>query len=321
MNLQRALAVALSSLLLFGCSAKQKRADFTEETPQPGSPGGSGGYYSMLYVGEGQELEIQHILEMDDNDVNACLVEAGGILRLRDIEIRKTGDATGMVVSGGGHAACAARSGGRLYVTGAGTIITEGYGAHALYGDGKDTGIEADGLILETRGDTSAGIFLKNGAHAFMKNCSMKTEQENAPCILLSGDSVFESEKVTLQAKAAMIEILDGNPRITISEGDLTGNIRIADEGGLDLQLNATKWIGTVPSDSESSLNLEMAADCSWTMTEDASVSGFVDRDQTLANIDSNGFVIYYDYDNPINAWIGGQTLPLPGGGFLTPII
>ena len=56
-------------------------------------------------------------------------------------------------------------------------------------------------------------------------------------------------------------------------------------------------------------------------MTEDASVSGFVDRDQTLANIDSNGYIIYYDYDNPINAWIGGQTLPLPGGGFLTPII
>ncbi len=321
MKIHRALAIAFSALFLFGCSAKQTRTDIPQETPQPGSPGGSGGYYSMLYVGQGQELEIQHILEMDDNDVNACLVEAGGILRLRDIEICKAGDATGMVVSGGGHAACAARSGGRLYVTGAGTIVTEGYGAHAIYGDGKDTGIEADGLILETRGDTSAGVFLKNGAQARMKNCSLKTEQENAPCILLSGDCAFEGEQVSLQAKATLIEILDGNPQITISDGDLAGDIRIADEGGLDLQLNAAKWTGTVPSDSEASLNMDMTADSFWTMTEDASVSGFVDRDQALTNIESNGYIIYYDYDNPVNSWIGGQTLPLPGGGFLTPMI
>ena len=120
------ISMAVAFIILCGCKSERPTALRQEETPIPGTPGGNDGYYGMLYVSDGQELRTGHELEMDDNDVNACLVDKGGILMLENIQIMKSGDATGMVVSGGGHAACAVRNGGKLYINGKGSIFTDG---------------------------------------------------------------------------------------------------------------------------------------------------------------------------------------------------
>ena len=50
-------------------------------------------------------------------------------------------------------------------------------------------------------------------------------------------------------------------------------------------------------------------------------VAGFVNADLTHANIQSNGFNLYYDSSVAENAYLEGQSFVLPGGGFLAPII
>ena len=46
-----------------------------------------------------------------------------------------------------------------------------------------------------------------------------------------------------------------------------------------------------------------------------------VNADLLHANIESNGFNLYYDSEAVENAYLGSQSFLLPGGGFLAPII
>lgn len=44
------------------------------------------------------------------------------------------------------------------------------------------------------------------------------------------------------------------------------------------------------------------------------------DEDTSLANIEDNGYTIYYSSTNSENSWLNGTTITLKDGGKLTPI-
>lgn len=56
-----------------------------------------------------------------------------------------------------------------------------------------------------------------------------------------------------------------------------------------------------------------------WNLTADSYAGSIVNGDETCANINSNGFNIFYDSSNVANKWLGGRTVELQGGGLLTP--
>lgn len=54
-------------------------------------------------------------------------------------------------------------------------------------------------------------------------------------------------------------------------------------------------------------------------LKKDSYFTSLTDADSSLSNINSNGHNIYYDVNNSANAWIGGKTITLSGGGKLIP--
>lgn len=62
-----------------------------------------------------------------------------------------------------------------------------------------------------------------------------------------------------------------------------------------------------------------LSKDSVWNMTADSYAGSVSNNDETCANINSNGFNIFYDRSNLANEWLGGRTVELPGGGLLTP--
>jgi len=68
------------------------------------------------------------------------------------------------------------------------------------------------------------------------------------------------------------------------------------------------------------SVSVAMDSSSVWIVTADSKVSSLSDDDTSLANIRSNGHSIYYDKTQEANAWLGGRTVSLQGGGYLAPM-
>jgi hypothetical protein len=67
------------------------------------------------------------------------------------------------------------------------------------------------------------------------------------------------------------------------------------------------------------SLTLDKAS--IWEVAGNSYITSLTDEDATLANIHSNGYIVYYDVSNSANSWLNGKTYDLTGGGKLTPAI
>ncbi len=94
---------------------------------------------------------------------------------------------------------------------------------------------------------------------------------------------------------------------------DAAGNITLALAQG-------ENYIGAVNTDN-SAQNVSVCLDKKsiWSLSGDSYVTILVNADETCANILSNGYNIYYDVASSENAWLGGGTVSLTGGGVLAP--
>lgn len=61
-----------------------------------------------------------------------------------------------------------------------------------------------------------------------------------------------------------------------------------------------------------------MSSDSSWTVTGNTYLTVLIDGDNSLSNINDNGYTIYYDSSNSQNSWLNGKTKTLKDGGKLT---
>ena len=48
-------------------------------------------------------------------------------------------------------------------------------------------------------------------------------------------------------------------------------------------------------------------------------MDGFTDGTTALTNLKDNGHTLYYNSSSAANAWLGGKTYELQGGGYLKP--
>ena len=48
-------------------------------------------------------------------------------------------------------------------------------------------------------------------------------------------------------------------------------------------------------------------------------MDGFTDGTTALTNLKGNGHTLFYNSSNAANAWLGGKTYELQGGGYLKP--
>ena len=330
----------LSALLLCGCAGAGENA-FSASAPQPagasaaatedkaavapfdGAPGGEGGYYGMLYVGEGQEAETNIGAVSEESDTNAVLVQGGGLV-LNGAEIRKTGDATGTAASGGGNAALAAVAGGQLTLQG-GAVETNGFGAHALFATGANTYLLAENATVVVSGGTSAAAFATEAGEICVRGGSLTVLDTSgtSPAILLGGGGAVTLEgTLVICGAGGAAEVMEGKPFLTLASQTLTGDILLGEDTGVDLSLTeGSRYEGAFTGDGMADITVRLSADSAWTLTADTEINVLIDADETLQNIQSNGFSLTYNAESAENAWLHRGAFELPGGGFLTPSI
>ena len=66
-------------------------------------------------------------------------------------------------------------------------------------------------------------------------------------------------------------------------------------------------------------MDVNLDASSSWSLTADSHVDGFTDGTTALTNLKGNGHTLYYNSSSAANAWLGGKTYELQGGGYLKP--
>ena len=109
---------------------------------------------------------------------------------------------------------------------------------------------------------------------------------------------------------------------INIAESTLVGDI--VPYNGSTINWNLTQyssWTGTAYSGfGVAYANIFLDSSSTWTMTNDTTVSKLISDDDSLSNIDSQGYNIYYDSVDYDNSWLDGKTLSLAGGGKVAPL-
>ncbi|MBZ4671316.1 MAG: hypothetical protein JG769_1620 [Oscillospiraceae bacterium] len=142
--------------------------------------------------------------------------------------------------------------------------------------------------------------------------------------IYLNNVSTDESQKVLLLSESGKYGEKNKNGgQAVFSAGGcrLFGEIKCDMFSTVDIELkNGSVFKGAVNSVcSAKEARLEIDAGSTWELTADSYLTVFRDYLSQLTNIKDNGFSIYYDKNNKENDWLEGKTIPLPGGGKITP--
>ena len=333
--MKKALAILLATVLLAGCAVTKNPVCTADRTDEPaaveeapaaatdGAPGGTDGYYGMLYVGEGGDSETNVDASAAESDVNAVLVQ-GGSLIMRDASVEKSGDATGTAATGGGNAAAAAVAGGQLALAGC-TVVSDGYGAHGLFAAGANTYLTTENTAVTVRGGTSAAAFATEAGIIQITGGSLTVEDASgtSPALLLGGGGVVELSGVQVSCGAGMAaEVVGIATSVTLAQQTLSGDISMGEDAECALTIgDGSEFSGTFLYQGAADVSVTLSESGVWRLTADTDVDVFIDADMTFANVVSNGFSITYDAEDERNAWLNHGAYELPGGGFIVPII
>ena len=85
----------------------------------------------------------------------------------------------------------------------------------------------------------------------------------------------------------------------------------------------STVWYGSAmvvnSINSVSLIDIAVAPDCTWVLTQNSVTQGFYAPGKNLTNIVGNGYNVSYKQNHPMNDWLSGEIRELTGGGFLIP--
>jgi hypothetical protein len=331
--LKRVLPVAMAALLLFavGCAKSpvkegenttaQEPVSMEAATEAEAEIDAAGVDHSSLYTVDGvSEESASASFASDTANVNAVLVQNAGVLTMTSADINKSGDSSGDL-SGGQNAAVAVLSKGQMTLNES-NITTNALGGFGAIVAGEGSLLSMSGTSVYTSGDSSPVIVVREGASAAILGGTLSSEGADAPCLLLAGGTVSLSG-VTLSAQGGeVLRVLAGASDLTLDQTGIVAS-PIIDEGAtLTLRLqNGASFTGELGGMLPAKASVYLDAASKLVLGAETYVTALVNADTTHANIESNGFNLYYDSNAPENAYLEGQSFMLPGGGFLAPII
>jgi hypothetical protein len=320
------LAMVFVLLFAFGCGPVPAK-DTAEETAEPvvidaepQADAASVDHSSLYAVNGTTETSDNESYASDTANVNTVLVENAGVLTMTSADINKTGDASGDT-SGGQNAAIAVLSAGEMTLLDS-NVTTNAIGGIGLFASGNGSILTIVNSAVYTSGAFSPALAAANGATVSMSGGTLATEGSDAPCILLSGGSIL-LEGVTLSAAGGeVLSVLSGENSFTLDQTIVATDPIFAEESSLLLRLqNGASFTGALGGMLPAKASVWLDATSKLAITAETYLSIYVNADAAHTNIQTNGFNLYYDSNAPENAYLGGQSFMLPGGGFLAPII
>jgi len=328
--LKRILPVMLVLVLLFaaGCGkspVKEAAEEVAAQEPvtigtEPETDASTVDHSSLYAVDGTTETSDNESYASDTANVNTVLVQNAGVLAMTSADINKTGDSAGDF-SGGQNAAIAVLTRGQMTLNES-NITTNAIGAFGMFAAGKDSTLILSGTSVYTSGDSSPALAVRDGAIAILTGGSLSTEGMDSPALLLSGGSLMLSA-VTLSAKGGeLLRILAGENELTLDNTLIPSASIFGEEATLILRLtNGSSFGGALGGTLPARASVYLDSSSKLILTAETYLSAFVNADLTHANIESNGFNLYYDSEAADNAYLESQSFMLPGGGFLAPII
>ena len=326
---KRVLPIAMILILLFaaGCgkSPAKEAAEEAAQEPvvigtEPETDAATVDHSSLYAVNGTTEASDNESYASDTANVNTILVQNEGVLTMTSADINKTGDSAGDF-SGGQNAAVAVLTRGQMTLNES-NITTNAIGAFAMFAAGEGSALTLSGTSVYTSGDSSPALAVRDGATVSITTGSLSTEGMDSPALLLSGGKLTLSG-VTLSTKGGeLIRILAGENELTLDNTLLPTTSIFGDEATLVLRLsNGSSFGGALGGTLPARASVYLDASSKLILTAETYLGVLVNADLTHANIESNGFNLYYDSEAVENAYLGSQSFMLPGGGFLAPII
>jgi hypothetical protein len=302
------------------------------------------GANGLFATGQGALIEASELqIRATGNGGHGAMTSKGGAISLKDSAIFTT-DA---------HAAAIAtdRGGGTIVAVNC-KLVTMGEGSPALYstgvltGDGLygDAGI-SEAIVIEGRNTVtlrdSTMIGRKNGAMIYQSfsgdaqgtggSLSMTggtfVAEKGAVIYATNGEAHVTLDKVAVRADSGVLARASadrwgtpgkngGHLFLTAVREELLGDITADDVSTIAVKLtHGTTLGGTV---TRASLTLD--ATSVWNVTGDSSLVGLTIKGAApFKKIRSKGFTVTYDASLPANAWLGGKSHTLKGGGVLSP--
>ena len=328
--LKRILPFAMALLFLFAAGCGKAPAQNKAEETAPDSVMIDGeeeeidaadvAHSSLYAVDGGTETADNESYASDTANVNTVLVQNAGVLTMISADINKTGDSAGDF-SGGQNAALAVLSGGVLTLDES-NITSNAKGAFGMFVGGDGSSVTVNGTSVYTSGEESPALALRDGGVATITAGTLSCEGADSACILLSGGKLLLSG-VSLSAKSGeILRVLAGANELTLDKTTVSSMPELPEGATLMLRLqNGASFTGVLGGSVPAKASVTLDATSKLTLTAETYVAGFVNADLTHANIQSNGFNLYYDSSVAENAYLEGQSFVLPGGGFLAPII
>ncbi len=107
---------------------------------------------------------------------------------------------------------------------------------------------------------------------------------------------------------------------VDLYDQSVTGDAVCDDAHTMTISLHdGSRYTGAVNRQkSAAAMNMNLCANTHWEVTGDSHLSSLICQDNDLAGI-SGQYTVYYDAANEANAWLKGETYPLPGGGQVMP--
>ena len=330
------LVAAVVLIVAFGCG----KAAVREETPTDGAgkQAISGAQEptaaDALPTDDGAEETHTGVISVNEptdqtesgsyasSGANECVIviQGGGILSLSGADIQKTGDAEGSF-SSGLNAAIAVLTQGKMTLSGS-NITTNALGGFGLYTGGAGSALTCEDTCVYTSGGSSPALVAKDGGVISFTGGTVSTEGADSPCVLLEGGKVSLTGVSLQSTSGEFLRVLSGANELVLDGTVITASPILAEGAALKLVLqNGASFTGELGNEPPAKVSVTLDAKSTLSLSADTYLVALVNADAAHQNIQSNGFSLYYDSNAPENAYLGGQSFALPGGGYLTPMI
>lgn len=257
-------------------------------------------------------------------DESTIYVFHGGLFTFRLPTIVKAGASTDLGASRdrGQNAAVLVASNARIHVDTA-TLTTDSAGAAAYYATGAGSQVSVTSGTASTTGASAPVIGASDGGLVNVTGGTYTTAASDA-IVVWARTGADAAASVTVSGGAAVsagtgVLARVGNgavATITLDGESLSGDVIVETATATLALQNATAWTGAMQAGA-----VTLDATSSWSVTANSAVtalSGAVISGGAITNM-TGAFTVTYDSALAANAYLGGGTYTLSGGGQLTP--
>jgi hypothetical protein len=332
-----------SAIVLMGANASLKLENCGIRTESVGSNG-------IFLATEGARAALNNLTIVTTMNGSSCLlIRSKGSITSRDIDASTMGayspaisvsvgslNVKGGVVKTYGTSSPGIFSSGNVFLedvildaSSSVCAVIDGIHSIILKNSAMNSGLKRNVILYQSKErstEPGSSSFTMSGGSLDAKTGNLFYTTNTQYEVLLNHVNILKSGKKTALLKAASDKWGSKNNNgaegiIHLNQQEIQGDVECDKLSSCNLILSDhSTWTGAINEKKTAKLAIVSIDETStWTLSGSSYVQELSDAKADLTNIIGNGNSLYYDAKNPQNAWLGGKTIPLSGGGNVLP--